>query len=183
MSIFCYNETPVLENIGFIIKYGDRFSVSGNNGSGKTTLLRLIAGELHPTGGSLKVFTRPIYLDQRLELLNPQITVLDNFHIMNPTADDNFAYDMLARFLFRSKDAEKRVSELSGGEMLKATLACVLGMADLELLILDEPTNNLDIESLEIMEQSLNLYRGALVVVSHDQYFLNNINITEIINL
>jgi ATPase subunit of ABC transporter with duplicated ATPase domains len=112
-------------------------------------------------------------LDQRTDLLREDQTILENFRRLNPAADRNTAQAALARFLFRNSAADQVVGSLSGGERLRAALACVLaGDRPPQLLILDEPTNHLDLDSLRSVEQALSGYDGALVLVSHDQSFL-----------
>jgi ATPase subunit of ABC transporter with duplicated ATPase domains len=118
------------------------------------------------------------FLDQQTALLRPQETLMEAFRRLNPQASENRAHAALARFLFRNAAAGKRVGELSGGERLRAALACVL-LADRppQLLILDEPTNHLDLESIEAVEAALRGYDGAVLVVSHDRDFLAAIGI------
>jgi ATPase subunit of ABC transporter with duplicated ATPase domains len=112
-------------------------------------------------------------LDQRVSLLDPALSIRDNFLRINPQADENACRAALARFMFRADAALQRVSSLSGGQMLRAGLACVLGgKTPPPLLLLDEPTNHLDIDSIEAVEAGLRAYDGALVVVSHDEALL-----------
>ena len=122
------------------------------------------------------------YLDQGAILLNPDLSVIENFLVLNPNAKENDAYRCLAEFLFKNKAAHKIVKTLSGGEKLRALLASVL-MANQppELLILDEPTNHLDLNSVRSIESILKNYQGAMIVISHDQCFLENIKINRVI--
>jgi ATPase subunit of ABC transporter with duplicated ATPase domains len=153
--------------------------VTGPNGSGKTTLLSLITGALRPWDGTVAVPLPFALLDQRVSLLDPSLSIRDNFRILNPEADENACRAALARFMFRADAALQVVSSLSGGQLLRAGLACVLGgTAPPPLLILDEPTNHLDIDSIEAVEAGLSAYDGALLVVSHDETFLEAIAIS-----
>lgn len=175
---------PILENISLNITGPERVAVVGANGSGKTTLLAVVAGNLQPWIGSVQVMTDVAMLDQQVSLLDPATSVLDNFRRLNPTADVNACRAALARLMFRSDTALQLVSSLSGGQLLRAGLACVLGSASPPpLLILDEPTNHLDVDSIEAVEAGLRAYDGALLVVSHDEPFLAAINITRRLDL
>jgi ATPase subunit of ABC transporter with duplicated ATPase domains len=123
-------------------------------------------------------------LDQRASLLDRRASIADNFARLHPGATHNAVRAALARFRFRADLALQRVDTLSGGQMLRAALACVLGGATLPpLLLLDEPTNHLDIASIEAVEQGLAAFDGALVVVSHDEAFLDAIGITRRVKL
>jgi ATPase subunit of ABC transporter with duplicated ATPase domains len=117
-------------------------------------------------------------------MLQPQETLVEAFRRLNPQAGENAARAALARFLFRNVAADKRVSSLSGGERLRAALACTL-MAERppQLLILDEPTNHLDLDSIQAVEAALSGYDGALLVVSHDRDFLNAVGVDREIRL
>ena len=178
-AAFAYpGRTPVLQDVSLRIVGPERVAISGPNGTGKTTLIRLAAGELAPTAGTVTLGAQAAFLDQQTALLRPDETLVEAFRRLNPQASGNQARAALARFLFRNTAADKRVGELSGGERLRAALACVL-MADRppQLLILDEPTNHLDLDSIEAVEAALSGYDGALLVVSHDRDFLAAIGI------
>ncbi|MBU1376651.1 MAG: ATP-binding cassette domain-containing protein [Alphaproteobacteria bacterium] len=162
----------------------ERVAVSGPNGSGKTTLLRLAAGDLEPTAGKVVRGVKAAFLDQQTALLGDDATLVAAFRRLNPASGDNAARAALARFLFRNTAAEKPVAALSGGERLRAALACVLlGDAPPQLLILDEPTNHLDLDSIGAVEAALAGYDGALLVVSHDRDFLAAIGVEREIGL
>ncbi|WP_374470134.1 ABC-F family ATP-binding cassette domain-containing protein [Phenylobacterium sp.] len=167
-----------LDAVSLQITGPERVAVTGPNGAGKTTLIRLAAGELEPTEGRVRRNAPSAFLDQQTALLRPQETLVEAFRRLNPQAGDNAARAALARFLFRNVAADRRVAELSGGERLRAALACVL-MADQppQLLILDEPTNHLDLDSVAAVEAALAGYDGALLVVSHDPDFLAAVGI------
>ncbi|HLG44768.1 MAG TPA: ABC-F family ATP-binding cassette domain-containing protein [Reyranella sp.] len=178
-----YGHRPVLHGLSFDIVGPERVAITGPNGSGKTTLLALIAGRLRPEVGSVRVMTRFALLDQQVSLLEPALSIRDNFRRINPQADENACRAALARFMFRANAALQSVATLSGGQMLRAGLACVLGSDPPPLLILDEPTNHLDIESIEAVEAGLQAYDGALLVVSHDEPFLEAIGVTRRLEL
>ncbi|MDZ4691927.1 ABC-F family ATP-binding cassette domain-containing protein [Terricaulis sp.] len=177
-------DAPVLRDVSFIIAGPEQVAITGANGSGKTTLLSVLTGALAPFAGEARVFVPYAILDQRVSVLDPALSIRENFMRINPEADENACRAALARFMFRADAALQIVGTLSGGQMLRAGLACVLGSAaPPQLLILDEPTNHLDIESIETVEAGLRAYDGALVVVSHDEAFLENVNIERRIEL
>lgn len=177
-------ERPIIRDLSFAITGPDRVAVTGPNGAGKTTLLGVLTGQLAPIAGAVQVKTRFAMLDQRVSLLDPALSIRDNFKRINPDADENACRAALARFMFRADAALQIVSTLSGGQMLRAGLACVLGgSAPPPLLILDEPTNHLDIDAIEAVEAGLRAYDGALLVVSHDNAFLEAIGITRRLEL
>lgn len=157
---------PIIQNLSLRIIGPERVAVTGGNGAGKTTLLRLVSGQLAPWAGSVSVKTDFAMLDQRVSLLDTSSSVRSNFARINPDSDENQCRASLARFLFKADAALQIVETLSGGELLRAGLACVLGTAKLpSLLILDEPTNYLDLASIEAVEAGLQAYDGALLVV------------------
>jgi ATPase subunit of ABC transporter with duplicated ATPase domains len=170
---------PVLAGVNFRLTGPERLAITGRNGAGKTTLIRLATGELAPTAGQVRRGVPAALLDQRAALLHDDETLLANFRRLNPAADDNAAHAALARFVFRNVTALKPAGALSGGERLRAALACALMAARLpQLIILDEPTNHLDLESIAAVEAALAAYDGALLVVSHDRDFLYAIGVT-----
>ncbi|MDO9335597.1 MAG: ABC-F family ATP-binding cassette domain-containing protein [Caulobacter sp.] len=169
---------PLFEHLDLDITGPERIAVTGPNGGGKTTLIRLVAGLIEPTAGTVRRPVPALMLDQRTDLLRDDETILEAFRRLNPTADRNAAQAALARFLFRNTAADQGVGSLSGGERLRAALACVLaGDRPPQLLILDEPTNHLDLDSLKAVERALADYDGALLVVSHDAVFLEAIGV------
>lgn len=167
------------DGIDLTIRGPERIALTGPNGAGKTTLLRLIAGELALDSGNIKQADgRIATLSQRLDLLDPDRTVAENFAVFAPHRPEAERMNLLARFLFRGPRAHLPVRVLSGGERLRATLACVLCAEPApQLLLLDEPTNNLDLVSTGQLESALTCYRGAFVVVSHDERFLERIGV------
>ncbi|WP_030488322.1 ribosomal protection-like ABC-F family protein [Micromonospora chokoriensis] len=162
-----------------VIRGPERIALTGGNGVGKSTLLRLVNGDLDPAGGELKrADGRIAYLSQRLDLLDLDRTVAENFAAYAPDLPDAKRMNLLARFLFRGARVNLPVGVLSGGERLRATLACVLCAEPApQLLLLDEPTNNLDLVSVAQLESALSAYQGAFVVVSHDERFLAEIGV------
>ncbi|KAB8194865.1 ATP-binding cassette domain-containing protein [Nonomuraea phyllanthi] len=157
----------------------ERIALTGPNGAGKSTLLRLVSGDLEPEGGTIRrADGRVAYLSQRLDLLDPGRTVAENLAAFAPGMLAAERMNLLARFLFRGDHAHLPVGVLSGGELLRATLACVLCAEPApQLLLLDEPTNNLDLVSVGQLESALGAYEGAFVVVSHDERFLAEIKV------
>ncbi|MER6825101.1 ribosomal protection-like ABC-F family protein [Streptosporangium sp. NPDC000563] len=176
-----YGEREVFagEGADLTIRGPERIALTGSNGTGKSTLLRLINGDLEPEGGQARrADGRVAYLSQRLDLLDPGRTVAENFAAFAPVMPQDQRMNLLARFLFRGARAHLPVGVLSGGERLRATLACVLYAEPApQLLLLDEPTNNLDLVSVGQLESALSAYEGAFVVVSHDERFLAEIRI------
>lgn len=178
---FSYGEKKILSDFDFTMRTGERVRLVGANGAGKTTLLKLISGDLRPTAGNVKVSGKIAYLNQDLSLLKPEKTIVENIaDYAEILAHD--AHSIAANFGFRGDASRKKVLVLSGGELLKATLAAVIGgKHQPDLLILDEPTNNLDIKSTTVLEDALNQYRGAILIVSHDEVFISNLHIDRFI--
>jgi ATPase subunit of ABC transporter with duplicated ATPase domains len=165
--------------IDLSIRGPERIALTGPNGGGKSTLLRIIDGDLVPDRGTIQQTSgRVAHLSQRLDLLDPDRTVAESLAAFAPTLSHTRRMHLMARFLFNGNRIHLPVAALSGGERLRATLACVLFAEPApHLLLLDEPTNNLDLVSVAQLESALNAYRGAFVVVSHDQRFLAEIGI------
>jgi ATPase subunit of ABC transporter with duplicated ATPase domains len=163
----------------------ERIAIHGANGSGKTTLLGLVTGQFWPTAGAISRPTdRVAMLDQHVGLLEASVSILDNLRRLNPDLSDNEARAALARFAFRNRAALQIAGTLSGGERLRAGLACVFARPEPPLLLLlDEPTNHLDLSSIEVLEAALAGFDGALIAVSHDETFLRAIGVEREIRL
>ena len=178
---FSYGEKIILSDFNFTMRTGERVILLGNNGAGKTTLLKLISGVLQPSAGYIKLSGNIAYLNQDLSLLNPDKSVVENITDYTGILQNN-AHAIAANFGFRGDASKKKVCFLSGGEILKATLAAVIGGGKQpDLLMLDEPTNNLDIKSTTILEGALNQYRGAILIVSHDEAFINGLHTDRVV--
>ncbi|MBP3758643.1 MAG: ABC-F family ATP-binding cassette domain-containing protein [Firmicutes bacterium] len=174
-----YDRMPyrhLFSHVNFDIKRGEKICILGPNGVGKTTLLRMLMGELKPTEGRFKLGTNVAfgYYDQGQQLLHDDLNVLeelrDSYHLYNDTE----LRSILGRFLFRGEDVFLNVGSLSGGEKARLTLVKLM-MSGANTLILDEPTNHMDIESKEVFEEALQEFEGTAIIVSHDRYFLQKI--------
>ncbi|WP_406104167.1 ribosomal protection-like ABC-F family protein [Micromonospora globbae] len=173
------------DGVDLTVRGPERIALAGRNGAGKSTLLRLMNGDLTPQGGRIRrADGRVAYLSQRLDLLDLDRTVAENLAAYAPSLTAEQRMHLLARFLFRGTRAHLPVGVLSGGERLRAILACVLNASPApQLLLLDEPTNNLDLVSVAQLESALAAYRGAFVVVSHDERFLREIGVNRWLRL
>ncbi|MFD8792591.1 ABC-F family ATP-binding cassette domain-containing protein [Streptomyces vinaceus] len=157
----------------------ERIALVGRNGSGKTTLLRTIAGALAPVSGEAVTHVPTRFLPQRLDVLDESRSVVENVARFAPQASNNLVRARLAHFLFRGARADRPAGTLSGGERFRAALAALLLAEPApQLLMLDEPTNNLDLASVRQLTEALDSYEGALLVASHDVPFLESIGIT-----
>jgi len=178
----CYrfDDEPLIENFSIKISRGDRIGILGNNGVGKTTLLRLLLGDIEPQSGTIKHGTNLEigYFDQLRESLDLERSVADNVGdgrtYIRMNGKDRHIIGYLKGFLFSPKRSMTPVKSLSGGERNRIILAKLFTRAA-NLLVLDEPTNDLDMETLEVLEARLAEYAGTLIVVSHDRQFLDNV--------
>ncbi|MFD3476608.1 ABC-F family ATP-binding cassette domain-containing protein [Streptomyces sp. NPDC058695] len=163
----------------FELRGPERIALVGRNGAGKTTLLRTITGELEPVEGEAVAHVPLRFLPQRLDVLDEALSVAENVARFAPQATNNRIRSRLARFLFKGARADQQAATLSGGERFRATLAALmLAEPAPQLLMLDEPTNNLDMASVRQLTSALSSYEGALIVASHDVPFLESIGIT-----
>lgn len=166
-------------DIDLAIRGPERVALLGPNGGGKTTLLRCVAGQLSPARGTVDIGVDGVgYLPQRLDVLDPSRSVLDNVREAAPLASDNAVRAQLARFGFRAGLVHQPAATLSGGERFRAALAMLLGAEPPpQLLVLDEPSNNLDLHSVAQLRRALEGYEGALLIASHDLPLLSEIGI------
>lgn len=173
------------DGVSLTIHGPQRIALRGANGAGKSTLLRVIAAEAMVHEGTVRHGAgRIAYLSQRLDWLDPAQTVAENFAVAAPDMPAQERTNLLARLQFQGERMHLPAQALSGGERLRAVLACVLHATPApQLLLLDEPTNNLDLATVALLEQALRAYEGALVVVSHDPAFLSRIRITRWLDL
>ncbi|MFG2648842.1 ABC-F family ATP-binding cassette domain-containing protein [Streptomyces sp. NPDC048436] len=163
----------------FELRGPERIALVGRNGAGKTTLLRTINGELDPVEGEALAHVPLRFLPQRLDVLDDDLSVAENVARFAPEATKNRIRARLARFLFKGARADQQAATLSGGERFRAALAALLLAEPApQLLMLDEPTNNLDMASVKQLATALESYEGALIVASHDVPFLESIGIT-----
>lgn len=184
---FSYGDSLLWKHdLNFQIRSGDRIAIKGLNGSGKTTLIKMILGELDPQSGSMdRAGVKSVYIDQDYSLIDNELSVYEQAQQFN--LGDLQEHDIkirLNRFLFTREYWDKPCSALSGGEKMRLIL-CLLTInnAAPDIIILDEPTNNLDILNIEILTAAINAYKGTVLVVSHDEYFLKQVGIESFINL
>ncbi|MEH6471830.1 MAG: ATP-binding cassette domain-containing protein [Halopseudomonas sp.] len=177
---YSYGDRTIVDDFSVRILRGDRIGLIGPNGAGKTTLLRLLLGQLQPQSGHLDLGTslQVAYFDQLREQLDPEKTVIDNVaegreHIeINGSRRHMISY--LGDFLFSPGQTRSKVKSLSGGERNRLLLARLFSKSA-NILVLDEPTNDLDLESLELLEEVLSEFKGTILLVSHDRAFLDNV--------
>lgn len=169
-----YGSLRLFEDINFEIKRGEKVAIIGNNGTGKTTILKIITGSVEADAGSVQFGSNVHigYYDQAMQLLNPNKTIFDELHDTYPLMDNTAIRNILAAFLFTEDDVFKLIKDISGGERGRVSLAKLM-LSKANFLLLDEPTNHLDITSKEILENVLNSYKGTILYVSHDRYFIN----------
>lgn len=168
-----YN-TLLFKNISFEIKRGEHVAIIGDNGTGKTTILKIINGLVDADSGMIKLGTNVHigYYDQEQHNLTDENTLFEEIANSYPNMTNTKIRNTLAAFMFTSEDVFKRVSDLSGGEKGRLSLAKLM-LSEANLIILDEPTNHLDMASKEILENAINNYTGTVLYVSHDRYFIN----------
>lgn len=172
--------------LNFSITSGERIALKGLNGSGKTTLINIVLGKIVPETGMIhRAEHQAVYIDQEYSLINPQLEVYGQAQQFNHSGLQEHEIKIrLNRFLFTKEYWDKPCSALSGGEKMRLMLCCLtISNRAPDMIILDEPTNNLDIQNMEILTAAINEYSGTLLVVSHDEYFLEQANIVRIIDL
>lgn len=174
------------QHLNFQIRSGERIAIKGANGSGKTTLIKLILGALKPSEGILeRAEVKAIYIDQDYSLIDNSLSVCDQAQRYNSTnLQEHDVKIRLNRFLFSKQDWDKPSAALSGGEKMRLMLCCLtISNRAPDMIILDEPTNNLDIQNLEILTTAINEYQGTLIAVSHDEIFFKQIQIARFIEI
>ena len=177
---FSWGSRPVVDRFSTIIQRGDRVGIVGRNGIGKTTLVKLLLGELQPDSGAVQVGTRleVAYSDQLRGQLDPEANLIDNIcggqEFIEINGRRRHAISYLGDFLFTPERVRTPVKALSGGERNRAILARLF-TRPANLLVLDEPTNDLDIETLELLEEILADFKGTLLLVSHDRDFMDSV--------
>ncbi|MAJ91658.1 MAG: ABC transporter ATP-binding protein [Legionellales bacterium] len=175
-----YTDEPLIDKLSLKVMRGDRIGLVGNNGVGKSTLLKIILGEIKPDSGTVKIGTNLeiAYFDQLRRTLDPEKTIAqiigDGGDYIKLNGKPRHVIGYLRGFLFTAKRAMTKVKVLSGGEKNRVILAKLLTRPS-NLLVLDEPTNDLDIETLEVLEDKLLEYQGTLIIVTHDREFLDNV--------
>ncbi|MDF7809842.1 ABC-F family ATP-binding cassette domain-containing protein [Hymenobacter sp. YC55] len=184
---YSYGPRPLWrEALNFQIQSGERLALRGLNGSGKTTLIKLLLGELQPTLGTMtRAENKAVFIDQDYSLLDNQLAVYEQAQQFNASGlQEHEVKIRLARFLFSKAYWDKPCGTLSGGEKMRLLLCCLMISNHApDMIILDEPTNNLDIQNLEILTAALNDYHGTLIVVSHDEYFLKQMQVERTMRL
>jgi len=175
-----YGEQPLIDKLSLKVMRGDRIGLVGNNGVGKSTLLKIMLGELKPNSGTVKIGTNLeiAYFDQLRRNLDPEKTIAqivgDGGDYIKLNGKERHVIGYLRGFLFSAKRAMTKIKVLSGGEKNRVILAKLLTRPS-NLLVLDEPTNDLDVETLEVLEDRLMEYKGTLIIVTHDREFLDNV--------
>lgn len=172
--------------LSFQITSGERIAIKGSNGSGKTTLIKLILGNLEPSSGNIqRAVDQCIYIDQDYSLIDNHLSIYEQAQQYNTgKLQEHEVKIRLNRFLFSRNKWDKSCANLSGGEKMRLILCCLtISNQAPDMIILDEPTNNLDIQNIEILTAAVNDYQGTLLVISHDAYFLAQIHVERIIEL
>ena len=169
-----YNSKKLFENVSFDLKKGEKVALIGPNGAGKTTLFRIILNQTNCDDGSfnLGANVKIGYYDQEHQNISCNKTIIDEISDSYPTLTHGEIRNVLAAFLFKGDEVFKKISTLSGGEKGRGSLAKIM-LSEGNFLLLDEPTNHLDLLSKEVLEDAINSYRGTVLYISHDRYFIN----------
>lgn len=183
---FSYGDRSLWNNLSFQIRSGERVQIEGENGSGKTTLLKIITGELQPFEGACNstAFSY-FYLDQNYSMIDPALSIYEQIQAYNKRGlEEHELKELLVYSQFDPEWFDRKCAGLSGGERMKLSLSCLLVSNEApHVLILDEPTNNLDVQSLEVLTLAVKNFEGTLLVISHDEYFIREIGIDYSISL
>lgn len=174
------------DSLSFQITSGERIAVKGGNGAGKTTLIKMILGMLEPAQGTIgRAAVNAIYIDQDYSLINNGLTVYEQAQQYNSGGlQEHEVKSKLTHFLFTRQYWDKSCGTLSGGEKMRLVLCCLtIGSQSPDMMVLDEPTNNLDIQNTEILTAAINAYKGTILVVSHDGHFLEQIGVQRALDL
>jgi ATPase subunit of ABC transporter with duplicated ATPase domains len=174
------------ENLNFRVNSGERIAIKGKNGSGKTTLMKIILGVLPPSAGDVKRSSfETFYIDQDYSLIDNKKTIAEQAESFNTTHLKEHEINIhLNRFLFPKESWQRPCHALSGGERMRLTICCLrISHRTPDMIALDEPTNNLDIQSVDILTSAINSYHGTIVAISHDEQFLHSINIQRELSL
>ncbi|WP_312334024.1 ABC-F family ATP-binding cassette domain-containing protein [Sphingobacterium sp.] len=174
------------DHVDFQLFSGDRIALQGQNGSGKTTLVKLLLNQLTPEQGKIERQSfDAIYLDQTYSIISPHLSVYEQAQQFNTNALPEHEIKIrLNRFLFGKDDWDKPCALLSGGEKMRLILCCLtIQQQSPDLIILDEPTNNLDLQNIRILTRAIQLYKGTILVISHDEVFLKEIHVNKVITL
>lgn len=171
----CVSDKKLFKNANFNLRYGEKLALIGENGSGKSTLIDIIIGKQSIDSGYMKIASNKSlgYLPQNIEFEDDKLSVIDWFKENCEISDANIR-QYLAKFMFTKESVFKKVGSLSGGEKTRLTVSKML-YNKVNLLILDEPTNHLDISSIEVLEKAILDFKGTVLFVSHDRYFINKI--------
>jgi ATPase subunit of ABC transporter with duplicated ATPase domains len=184
---FGYNDSLLWDKaLDFQVISGERIVIKGVNGSGKTTLIKIILGQLEPSSGTIdRSVVKSLYIDQDYSLIDDTLSVYEQAQQFNTGALEEHDVRMrLNRFLFTRDYWDNPCKALSGGEKMRLML-CSLTLYNQapDIIVLDEPTNNLDIQNIEILTAAVNEYQGTLLIISHDDYFLQQISVEKVIDL
>jgi ATPase subunit of ABC transporter with duplicated ATPase domains len=183
---FSFDNLLWKQPLNFQIASGERIAIKGPNGSGKTTLIKMILGELVPRLGKMDLAdVKAIYIDQDYSLIDKNLNVYEQAQRFNSgSLQEHEIKIRLNRFLFTKEYWDKPCRALSGGEKMRLIICCLtISNQSPDIIILDEPTNNLDIQNIEILTAAINGYKGTLLVVSHDENFLHEVKVERAIEL